>query len=204
MRNFRARHDRLGAPEPFRSGSLASGPGGLLLVGLAGFPRRSGGRLPVVAAPIGVVARRRPRTRSRIHAQTVGQFPRQLVLPPSPSLQFLARHRGEVGSLPGRVESARHANRRIPFAPPRKPKIAPNTEPVSTSRDPRKWGDVNGYVDGIYLGCVSGVHKVKIRVGTYVYLSYFQKEHDGLIERLHCSITAKLLHKTTSVPTLIE
>jgi hypothetical protein len=67
------------------------------------------------------------------------------VLPPSPSLQFRARHRREVGS-PHIVqvggESARHANRRIPFEPPRKPKIAPYTEPNSTSRNRRKWGGV--------------------------------------------------------------
>ncbi len=135
VRDFRARHDRLGAPEPFRSGRLAGGPGGLLLVRLAGFPRRGGGRLPAIAAvaPIGIVARRRARTRSRIRAQTVGQLSRQLVLPPSPSLELLARHRGEVGSLhilQVEVESAGHANRRIPFEPPRK-------SPSRTSRQAR-------------------------------------------------------------------
>jgi hypothetical protein len=130
VRHFRARHDRLGAPESFCSGPFAGGTGRLLLVGLAGLPGRGGGRLPAVAAvaPIRVVARRRARTRPRIRAQTVGQLPRQFVLPPSPSFEFLARHRGEFGSLhilQVGGESARHANRRISFAPPRKPKLAP-------------------------------------------------------------------------------
>src|SRR5208283_1425421 len=99
VRGVRARHDPLRTPEPFRSGLLA----GLLVVRLAGFLRRGGGRLGVAAVvtPIGVVARRRARTRPRIRAQTVGQ---------------------------------------IPCQPERKPKLAPHTEPDSTSRDRRKWG----------------------------------------------------------------
>ena len=65
------------------------------------------------------------------YEQAVRQLPRQLVLPPSPSLEFLARHRGEVGSLhivQVGVESARHANRRIPFATPRNPLSHPSPQ----------------------------------------------------------------------------
>ncbi len=110
--------------------------GGPVLVRLAGFLGRSVGRLgggavrigrnrfASLLTPIGVVTRRRTRTGRRILARAVSQQTRQLMQPPSQFLELLARHPREVGALDivqlwG--ESARHIERRIPFAPKRKP-----------------------------------------------------------------------------------
>src|SRR5271154_5311814 len=162
--DLRARPDagdnRLTAPVPFRAGLFAGGLAGLLLARIAGFLGRGGGRLAAartgrgglssLAAPIGIVARRRTRAGRRVLAQAVGQRARQLVLPPSPLLDLLARHRGEVGSLDifqVGVESARHARRRILFAPTRKPstRSSDRDRPHFATEANLGWG-VNGYL----------------------------------------------------------
>jgi hypothetical protein len=134
--DFSAHHDWLATPAPFRAGLFAGRLGALLLVRLvlirlAGALRRGGGSLGVVArasrgrfasriTPIGVVARRRTRTGRRILARAVGQRPRQLMPPPRQVLKLLPRNDREVGPLyivQVGDESARHARRRILFAP---------------------------------------------------------------------------------------
>ena len=135
VRDFAAHHDRLTAPMSFRAGLFAGALGGLGLVRIAGFLGRSAGRpgggavraggsrFASLFTPIGIIARRRTRTGRRILARAVGQQTRQLVQPPNQVLELLARHPREVGALDivqlwG--ESARHRERRIPFAPKRK------------------------------------------------------------------------------------
>ena len=155
VRDFSAHHNRLTAPMPFRAGLFAGALGGLVLVRLAGFLGRSvgrigggavrvgGNRFASLFTPIGVVARRRTRTGRRILARAVGQQTRQLMQPPSQFLELLARHPREVGALDivqlgG--ELARHIERRIPFAPKRKPPHDDQTATVSASSDRSKGG----------------------------------------------------------------
>src|SRR5208337_2154477 len=153
--DFCAHHNRLTAPMSFRAGLFAGALGGLVLVRLAGFLGRSVGRtgggavrvgrnrFASLFTPIRIVARRRSRTGRRILARAVGQQTRQLMQPPSQFLELLARHPCEVGALDivqlwG--ESARHIERRIPFATKRKPPHDDQTATVSASSDQSKGG----------------------------------------------------------------
>src|SRR5277367_273781 len=188
VRNFSARDNRLTAPVPFRAGLFAGGLAGLLLARIAGFLGRGGGRLAAartgrgglssLAAPIGIVARRRTRAGRRVLAQAVGQRARQLVLPPSPLLDLLARHRGEVGSLDifqVGVESARHARRRILFAPTRKPstRSSDRDRPHFATEANLGWG-VNGY---------SAKTATKIVLPSETYRRTFGFTFDSMTER---------------------
>lgn len=146
-----------------RAGRCSSGgPAGLRLVRFASALGRGGGSLGVVSAvwatgrrlaslatPIGVVTRRRARTGCRVLARAIGQRTRPLVQPPRQLLELLARHRREVCPLhivQVGVKSARHARRKILFAPIRKPaaRLSDDDRIRLIAPVQNRWG-VNGY-----------------------------------------------------------
>jgi hypothetical protein len=149
VRDFRAHHNRLTAPMPLRAGLFARGLAGLVLVRSAGLlgpdvgrigggaVRVGRGRFASLFTPIGVVTGGRARTRRRILARAVGQRFRQLAPSPSQILKLASRHRREVCPLDIVQlwdESARHIERRILFAPKRKPLLAVQIAAAAASR----------------------------------------------------------------------